>query len=294
MVKDRLKELKNIEDVSEVDGVVRVDFEVQKGPSFIEPLIKLYSEILSEFEEMRTNTDTLKSMLEAQNAHLFNEDEFNKVRQQNLKLSNRIIGRFKKLESKLPKEKDFRTKARMQRALYYGYFHLYALLWERHEEIHQKYDQQLRKNLQTQSKILNYNLTEEEIETLIEHGQVNLLMGNILADTEATKKQLQDLENRLDELLKLEKSISEVHGLFLRLQNVVVEQGEIMQRIETHFENACEYVGEGARQIKIAAALRQQTVAKKAKLIIIGSVLLVILLLIIINSIHCFMFCKKK
>ncbi|XP_061392645.1 syntaxin-4-like [Musca vetustissima] len=301
MIKDRLKELKNIkpsEDSTEVDGVgddyVCVDLPIERGPSFIEPLVKRYSEILTDFEEMRNNVSTMKSMLEAKNAHLFNEDDFNNVRQKNLQISNRLVGRFKKLESKLPKEKDFRTKARMQRALYYGYFHDYSELWSRHEAILQNYEQRLKKNLQMQSKILNCNLTDEDIETLIENNQRNLLMDNILTDTETTKKQLQELKDRFDELLKLEKSISEVHGLFLRLQNLVVGQGEVMQRIEKHFDDACDYIREGNEEIKIVVALRDKTVMRKAKLIVIVSILSLLILLFIINSFHCFMFCKRK
>ncbi|XP_005181737.1 syntaxin-4 [Musca domestica] len=300
MIKDRLKELKGIAsngDTSEVDGAedyVCVDLPTEKGPSFIEPLIKRYVDILKEFELMRENINKLKSMLEAKNSHLFNEDEFTKVRQTNLQISNRLIDRFKKLESKLPKANDFRTQARMQRALYYGYFHEYAVLWTQHEEVLQKYEHNLKRNLQMQSKILNCNLTDEEIETLIENKQTSLLMDNILADTEETKKQLKEIKDRLDDLLKLEKSIGEVHGLFLRLQNLVVEQGEVMQSIEKHFDDARDHIAEGNAQIKIAVALRKRNIVTKTKLIIIGGILLLLILLYIINSFHCFMFCKKK
>lgn len=59
---------------------------------------------------------------------------------------------------------------------------------------------------------------------LVTRTLFHLYIFQILADTEETKKQLKEIKDRLDDLLKLEKSISEVHGLFLRLQNLVVEQ----------------------------------------------------------------------
>uniref|UniRef100_A0A1I8QC66 t-SNARE coiled-coil homology domain-containing protein n=1 Tax=Stomoxys calcitrans TaxID=35570 RepID=A0A1I8QC66_STOCA len=305
MVKDRLHELREIQrnkssdqpdevDVGGDDDFIHIDMSVHRGPSFIEPITKKYAEIIKDFEGLESNIELLKSMLEARNATNFNEEEFNKVRQTNTQISNSIIGKFKKLESKLPKPTENRTRARMQRGLYYGYFQQYLIVWAQHEEVLQKYEQQLKKNLQMQSKILNYDLTDEEIDTLIEHKQTNLLMDNILNDSEVARQQLQDLKSRLNDLMKLEKSISEVHGLFIRLQTLVVEQGEVMQRIEKHFDDACDYVEQGIAHIKIAAVLNEKNYSLKRKLIIVGIVLLLLLILFTANSIKCFMFCKKK
>lgn len=141
---------------------------------------------------------------------IFSESEFNKIRQKNVQLCNHVTSKFKKLESKLPQKRDFRTKARMKRALYYGFFQQYIQLWTKHEAILQKYEQQLKKNLQMQSKIckysewdgcnsgrclknilyffysvaVNYDLTDEEIDTLIANKQTNLLMDNVSTQNE--------------------------------------------------------------------------------------------------------------
>ncbi|XP_075159307.1 syntaxin-4-like isoform X2 [Haematobia irritans] len=262
MVKDRLHELRNVnqsllqEDIVDAeDDFVDIDMSIHRGPSFVEPLLKKYMEIIKEFEVILSNVELMRTMLEAKNAHKFDENDFNKIRQINTQLSNTIVGKFKKLESKLPKETEFRTKDRMQRGLYYSYFEQYLQIWAKHEEILQRYEEQLKKNLKLQSKILNYDLTDEEIDTLIEHKQTNLLMDNILTDSEAARQQLQELKCRLNELMKLEKSISEVHGLFIRLQTLVVEQGEVMQCIEKHFNDAEVYVNDGVAQIKTAAGI---------------------------------------
>ena len=43
-------------------------------------------------------------------------------------------------------------------------------------------------------------------------------------ETQHARKTLQALQERLGELKKLEKSIEEVHTLFIRLQTLVVDQ----------------------------------------------------------------------
>lgn len=45
-----------------------------------------------------------------------------------------------------------------------------------------------------------------------------------ILETEQARKTLNALKERLGELQKLEKSIEEVHTLFIRLQNLIVDQ----------------------------------------------------------------------
>lgn len=54
----------------------------------------------------------------------------------------------------------------------------------------------------------------------------NNLLNNkqILEETEKERRLLRDLYQRHTELQKLENSIKEVHSLFIRIQNLVLEQ----------------------------------------------------------------------
>ena len=54
--------------------------------------------------------------------------------------------------------------------------------------------------------------------------------------------QLTELENRHEELLKLEQSLVELNGLFLELCELVTQQGDKVDHIEMNVNNAKEWV----------------------------------------------------
>lgn len=89
---------------------------------------------------------------------------------------------------------------------------------------------------------------------------------------------MEALKGRLCELEKFEKSIEEVHLLFIRLQTLIVDQvscllwktmqnvlkkyiyflykGSTIQRIENHFNNARDYTEIAAEELKQAEELK--------------------------------------
>lgn len=91
------------------------------------------------------------------------------------------------------------------------------------------------------------NITEEETETLIANNTTNLFVGNvknnlldfflfqiyiyfffaiqkILEDTKVARQNLRDLLVRHSELTKIEKSLTEVRDMFIRISTLVMEQ----------------------------------------------------------------------
>lgn len=55
--------------------------------------------------------------------------------------------------------------------------------------------------------------------------------------------------DRFNELRKLEKSIEDVHALFMRIQTLVMEQSETIQRVEFHANQASLYTDKGANEL---------------------------------------------
>ncbi|XP_013109526.1 syntaxin-4 isoform X2 [Stomoxys calcitrans] len=281
MIRDRLEELKQetqldhasssdslciisedelVEYVREGGNEVESEFVIIPLKPAIEALLKVYSEILREFHIITNNLEIMKDMIAAKNAKSFNEKEFFKTRQSSIQTGNNIMGQFQILETNLPKQNDFSTLARMKRILYYGLFQKYVEIWTETEQFLQNYEANTRKTLKTQSKILNIELNEEEIEALVSNKQTNLYACNILEDTEHARKTLDALTARLGDLKKLEKSLAEVHSMFIELQRMVVEQSVVMQSIEKHFLDAENYVEEAVEDIKHAEELHKKGV----------------------------------
>ena len=73
-----------------------------------------------------------------------------------------------------------------------------------------------------------------------------------------TKKTLQEIKNRHQELQKLEKSIVELHQLFLDMAVLVEAQGEVINEIDQNVEQAVNYTAEGYRQMKKAVVYQKR------------------------------------
>ncbi|KAG8540708.1 hypothetical protein GDO81_018723 [Engystomops pustulosus] len=80
------------------------------------------------------------------------------------------------------------------------------------------------KRIKRQLQITGHNVTDEEFDEMLESGQTDVFTCNILKDTQVTKQALNEIEARHEEILKLEKSIVELHDMFMYLAMEVEAQ----------------------------------------------------------------------
>ncbi|KAI5623234.1 syntaxin-4, partial [Silurus asotus] len=138
--------------------------------------------------------------------------------------------------------------------------------------------------IQRQLKITGNNVTDEQLESMLESGQTDVFTQNILTDAHATRQALNEIESRHDEILKLEKSIRDLHDMFQYLAMEVEAQGEMVNRIENNIMNSSNYVEKAVEDTK--AAVVSQRKAKKKKLWIalcLGIVVLIIAIALAIS-----------
>ncbi|KAL2078089.1 hypothetical protein ACEWY4_025774 [Coilia grayii] len=131
--------------------------------------------------------------------------------------------------------------------------------------------------IERQLKITCTQVTQEQLESMIETGQTDVFTQNILNDASATKQALNEIETRRDEILKLEKSIKDLHDLFQYLYMEVEAQGEMVDRIENNILNSTNYIEKAVSDT--GKAVISQKKARKKKLWI--ALCLFILLLVI-------------
>ncbi|XP_036319014.1 syntaxin-4 [Rhagoletis pomonella] len=291
MVKDRLPELLQrsgsvLSTVSASNGAAlfqrssNIELKLAEMSAPMDAILNPYSEIRVQLAQISANLDTMNRMVQTINIRNFNEKEMDELRTQNLKMGNQLMNKFKEFKSNMPPENDFTLEARMKRTLFYGLYQSYIQIWTKNEEFLQLYERKLKKNLEIHSKIMNCNSTEEEIEELIANKTTNLFVGNILEETENERRTLRDLMDRFNELKKLEKSIEDVHALFLRIQTLVMEQRETINRVEFVAQQATHFVDKGQHKLKKAETLKQKALKKKFWLIGIAVAVLVVLILI--------------
>ena len=88
--------------------------------------------------------------------------------------------------------------------------------------------------------------------------------AQILTDTQQAKQSLADIEARHADIMKLEKSIRELHDMFLDMAMLVESQGEMIDRIEYNVEQAVDYIESAKQDTK--KAVKYQSKARKVRL----------------------------
>lgn len=190
----------------------------------------------------------------------------------------------RKLKSIEPKKGDDDGKyipinTRMQRTQHGVLSKEFVELMGRCNTIQAHYRDRNVERIQRQLKITGTIVTDEELDVMLEKGQTDIFTQNILNDAQATKQALNEIESRHDEILKLEKSIRDLHDMFQYLAMEVEAQGEMVDRIESNIKQSSNYV-ENAK-VNIGKAVTYQSKARKKKIWIAICVAILILILVI-------------
>ncbi|XP_023164799.2 syntaxin-4 isoform X1 [Drosophila hydei] len=252
----------------------------QQGTN-VDAILNPYSEIRYQLSQIVSNLDAMERMSQTIHLRTFSENEMDELHNKNLRLGNHLMSRFREFKANLPPETDYSLEARMKRTLFYGLYQTFINLWQKNEQFLQNYETKVKKNLRLHSKIINAEASEQEIELLIENKTTKLFVDNILQETDKERQTLRDLMDRFNELRKLEKSIEDVHALFMRIQTLVMEQSETIQRVEFHANQATLYTEKGGTELDKANEYREK--ARKKKIMLIAILVAVVLVLIFIG-----------
>lgn len=87
-----------------------------------------------------------------------------------------------------------------------------------------------------------------------------------------------EIQDRHDTAKEIEKSLLELHQVFLDMAVMVEAQGEQMDDIEHHVMNAAQYVNDGSKNLKTAKGYQKSS----RRCMCIGIILLLILILVIV------------
>ncbi|KAH0662166.1 hypothetical protein KY284_027097 [Solanum tuberosum] len=87
-----------------------------------------------------------------------------------------------------------------------------------------------------------------------------------------------EIQDRHDAAKEIERSLLELHQIFLDMAVMVEAQGEKMDDIEHHVVNAAHYVNDGAKNLKTAKKYQKSS----RKCMFIGVIVLLILILVVI------------
>ena len=99
------------------------------------------------------------------------------------------------------------------------------------------------------------------------------MLGDL--DNQRAKQNLLFITERHRDIITLEKSIRELHQLFVDMASLVMQQGELIDQIERSVMTSVEHTSEA--NIELEGALRAQACGRRKKLILFLLILAIVL-----------------
>lgn len=121
---------------------------------------------------------------------------------------------------------------------------------------------------------------EEVIDKIISNGEEEGFLGKAIQEHGRGKvlETVVEIQDRHDAAKEVEKSLLELHQVFMDMAVMVEAQGEKMDDIEHHVLHASHYVKDGTKNLQSAKGYQRSS----RKWMCIGIILLLILILVIV------------
>ncbi|CAF1261054.1 unnamed protein product [Adineta steineri] len=147
-----------------------------------------------------------------------------------------------------------------------------------------EYRERCKARIQRQLEITGRSVTEGEVEEMLESGNPAVFTQGIMVETAQAKQSLADIEARHGDIIKLEKSIKELHDMFIDMAALVQTQGEMIDRIEFNVVQSENFVKAASTDTK--KAVKFQSAARRKKIILIVILVIVVIVIVLVLVIY--------
>jgi len=148
----------------------------------------------------------------------------------------------------------------------------------RYNDIQARHKKKYRDAIKRQCKIVDPQVTDEVIDAYVENGQSAEIFKGVRL--EKAEEQLNAVKDRHEDIKRLERSLMELHEMFVDMSILVSEQGDMVDRIETQVAKSAEYV-ESAKK-KLVKARNLQTSARRKKYCCLTTLLVIIAIIVLL------------
>jgi len=147
------------------------------------------------------------------------------------------------------------TEDRIKKNIHSSLLEDFLDLMQDYQGIQNKHNEEMRKLVKTQVLLVNPKATEEDVEKAIEAGSQTIFASE---STRAAQESLRYIQNKHTEILKLEKSLEEVHQLFVDMAVLVQEQSETINRIAVQVSKAKVDILEATEELREANKIQRR------------------------------------
>ncbi|XP_056637066.1 syntaxin-1A isoform X3 [Diorhabda carinulata] len=290
MTKDRLAALVAAQSDDDDVGPDDVAVNVEGRDGFMDAFFGEVEEIRDMIEKIQANVEEVKkkhsSILSAPQSDEKTKQELEDLMADIKKTANKVRAKLKVIEQNIETEEQKNKSSadlRIRKTQHSTLSRKFVEVMTEYNRTQTDYRERCKGRIQRQLEITGRQTTNEELEEMLEQGNPAVFTQGIIMETQQAKQTLADIEARHADIIKLENSIRELHDMFMDMAMLVENQGELVDRVEYHVENAQTHVQQG--RTELIQAEGYQTKARKKKIFIIICLVVALIILIIILSV---------
>ncbi|CAF4527537.1 unnamed protein product [Rotaria socialis] len=241
MTKDRLPALRAAQNTEDSDpDAAYVALNMEDNSRFM-------SDFFAHVDSLRTNIDKISELVDevkrlhstilaAPQADDRTKEELEEKMADIKKLANDVRQRLKTMETEIEQEGNenaWRTAdMRIRKTQHATLSRKFIDVMNSYRNAEIEYRERCKARIQRQLEITGRSVTDGEVEEMLESGNPAVFTQGIMVETAQAKQSLADIEARHGDIIKLEKSIKELHDMFIDMAALVQTQGEMIDRIE--------------------------------------------------------------
>ncbi len=146
------------------------------------------------------------------------------------------------------------------------------------QAIQQDAKRQYKTQMERQYRIARPNATNDEIQYAIEHTDGQFFQQELMsARVGEQKRALQEVQQRNNDILKIEQSVNELFNMFQEMEMLLENQQGMVDAIEQHVDNTVDHMEQGSKQLTTAIVHAKSARRKKWFLFICCIIVLIIL-----------------
>ncbi|XP_045107915.1 syntaxin-like [Portunus trituberculatus] len=290
MIRDRLAELRKAQDDLDEGATVELKVEITAEEASRN---RFFSQIEEVTEGIRKIEAAVNQVRKKHSEILSSTDSDDGIKKELDDLMADIKRTGAKVNAKLKeiapqdvdKEDRFGADIRIRRSQHAAATRQFVEAMTQYHHVQEEYRDKCKDKIHRQLRITGKDPTEEELDEMLEKNNIDIFTQGIMMETAQERQRLADIEERHQEIMKLENSLRELHDLFMDVAVLVQSQGETIDNIAAHVCSAKDFVEDA--KVETSQALQYQKSARKKMIIcgIIGVVIVVILLVVIIVSV---------
>lgn len=204
-------------------------------------------------------------------------DSLNKIMSETTRTGQNIKDSLDKIKQMDAKSDQTGAKAQMRINLYQTHIRRFAKVMNDYNAASYDFKQNLQERTRRQLKIVNAEITDDEVEKIVATGQANDVIKLALL-SENIQDVVRDIEERHLDILKLEKQVMEVYELFKDLATLVEIQQESLDVIENRITKAKAYTERAVVELEHAEKYQKKARNKRCCLLFIVLAVLVVIL----------------